>query len=267
MEKTLDGKADETLDMCAVTGVAIHVEEALRDEIKRGDEAAVEIESDERVEINATGLDEQSSKLIVDSEAAVGKENSIQSVTSSCKLPVSLNVEDTSKTIEAAIPEFYLPLSLSRMYGKKSRKKKGHKQACSSRGFGELVSKSCSRERDSTTKILGHRSSAALACVKSTHKLDMEYTTVIEPYDYATAKRNLAVEKSLASQHEKLATGTAVLQGAKRTCKPKSENHSTADTSFDPLRRMRSELKVQDLRPGKRRQVFPQSGNRTGTFW
>ncbi|KAG0578426.1 hypothetical protein KC19_4G021800 [Ceratodon purpureus] len=95
--------------------------------------------------------------------------------------------------------------------------------------------------------------------------------TVFQPFDYDTARREIGLGENLVSRKEDSETGRG--RGRGRPVNPNKRQKQVAPPStngpvqpFDPLRRARQEPRPEGIPAAKRRQVFPQTGNRTASF-
>ncbi|MCO5577591.1 hypothetical protein L7F22_031422 [Adiantum nelumboides] len=91
------------------------------------------------------------------------------------------------------------------------------------------------------------------------HKNQMqEGIASVTPFDYEAAKKNMNLFRGL---------GGTIKQGEVSSSANFKEGNRRESTEriFDPQRGVK-EFKPEGIPPGKRRQVFPQSGNRTGVF-
>lgn len=94
---------------------------------------------------------------------------------------------------------------------------------------------------------------------------------VFQPFDYDAARREIGLGENLVSRKEDSETGRG--RGRGRPVNPNKRQKQVAPPStngpvqpFDPLRRVRQEPRPVGIPAAKRRQVFPQTGNRTASF-
>lgn len=94
---------------------------------------------------------------------------------------------------------------------------------------------------------------------------------VFQPFDYDSARRDIGLGENLVSRKEDSETGRG--RGRGRPVNPNKRQKQVAPPStngpvqpFDPLRRARQEPRPEGIPAAKRRQVFPQTGNRTASF-
>lgn len=80
------------------------------------------------------------------------------------------------------------------------------------------------------------------------------------PFDYEAAKQALGVGAQLSRNR------SDDLPHGRLSGKRKQTVRKVAPSGFDPYRKGMTEPKPEGIRPGNRRQVFPQSGNRSMTF-
>jgi len=94
---------------------------------------------------------------------------------------------------------------------------------------------------------------------------------VFHPFDYEAARREAGLGENLISRKEDSDSGRG--RGRGRHVNPNKRQKQLAPPStggpvqpFDPLRRVRQEPRPDGIPAAKRRQVFPQTGNRTASF-
>lgn len=94
---------------------------------------------------------------------------------------------------------------------------------------------------------------------------------VFRPFDYEAARREAGLGENLVSRKEDNESGRG--RGRGRPVNPNKRQKQVAPPStggpvqaFDPLRRVRQEPRPEGIPAAKRRQVFPQTGNRTASF-
>jgi len=92
-----------------------------------------------------------------------------------------------------------------------------------------------------------------------------------QPFDYEVARREAGLGENLVSRKEDSESGRG--RGRGRPVNPNKWQRQVAPPStggpvqpFDPLRRARQEPRPEGIPAAKRRQVFPQTGNRTAFF-
>ncbi|KAI5078454.1 hypothetical protein GOP47_0006125 [Adiantum capillus-veneris] len=82
--------------------------------------------------------------------------------------------------------------------------------------------------------------------------------TSVTPFDYAAAKKNMGLSRGHSGAVEQV-------EGSSPARFNEGSRRESTERIFDPKRSIK-EFKAEGITPGKRRQVFPQSGNRTGVF-
>lgn len=97
---------------------------------------------------------------------------------------------------------------------------------------------------------------------------DVESAVFQQPFDYEAARRDAGLGENLVSRKEDNDSGRGRGRG-----RPNKRQQQVAPPStggpvqpFDPLRRSRQEPRPDGIPAAKRRQVFPQTGNRTASF-
>lgn len=97
--------------------------------------------------------------------------------------------------------------------------------------------------------------------------------SLVSPFDYGAARRELGLEGNLTSKIEDSNSqrgrgrGRGFVNPNKRQKQvPPPKSASGTREAFDPLRRVRQEPRPEGIPAAKRRQVFPQTGNRSASF-
>lgn len=103
------------------------------------------------------------------------------------------------------------------------------------------------------------------------HKGVTDGEVIFEPFDYSAARREMGLEGKLSSREQDnqkpKGRGRGMMNPPKRQRQaPPPRSAIGTKEAFDPLRRVRQEPRPEGIPAAKRRQVFPQTGNRTATF-
>ena len=145
---------------------------------------------------------------------------------------VSTMVEKQIDTSSNSDSEPRLPLSVSQRY-----------RAQSARSESKF-----SNDQPSEVKQLSQ-----LPCKKA---MTENHVVAVTPFDYTAAKEKMGYLRELHdNKRDKRVKQTST----------ESQTDSSSKAIFDPNRRVDG-FKPEGITPGKRRQVFPQTGNRTGVF-
>ena len=103
--------------------------------------------------------------------------------------------------------------------------------------------------------------------------VNKEEVSLVSPFDYGAARRELGLEGNLTSKTEDSNSqrgrgrGRGFVNPNKRQKQvPPPRSASGTREAFDPLRRVRQEPRPEGIPAAKRRQVFPQTGNRSASF-
>ncbi|CAM6101531.1 unnamed protein product [Calypogeia fissa] len=161
-----------------------------------------------------------------------------------------------------------IPISISEMHRNSQRRKKGrsHSEASFNRGnsevpagdFGSGASRSGNKKRKQDHSLVNDGVDKRMA---STDNM-----VGFSSFNYREARDVLGLDNLFTEQAEdRQGTGR---RGRGRGSKKDSKRPGIplSKTAFDPLRRTREEPRPEGIKPGQRRQVFPQSGNRTAVF-
>eukprot|EP00250_Pteridium_aquilinum_P001753 c11971_g1_i1 orf=139-3204(+) len=169
-------------------------------------------------------------------------------------------VNEPADTSDAKSLEPELPLSLSQKFRPFQNRREGMQ---SDRQFTQSrMNNANGLENEGPNLGQGSYAPSFSQLANQNHSDGMPLFT---PFDYAAAKQNMGFLRGAGEAR----VGTEEppsTAGSMRFHQGSSKNHMGSNQRiFDPHRRVK-DFKPEGISPGKRRQVFPQSGNRTGVF-
>lgn len=164
--------------------------------------------------------------------------------------------EEPPGTCDAGKLESELPLSISQKYWPSHHRREGMQSEPQGSQLGTRKANHLEHELRHQSRLFSHK--------KHMSQSHDEGSISVTPFDYAAAKKKMGSFRGFKEATE----------GIEGPNTPKSKlskqgsrgNHIGGnETIFDPSGRIK-EFKPEGISPGKRRQVFPQTGNRTGVF-
>lgn len=182
------------------------------------------------------------------------------------QLSSDFTLDETSEIGEVKRMASELPLSISEKYRKSHQCREGW-------GSSALVSSSTMSNVSAELSgycTLGMSNAHALKhdVMKKKHatfgggeELNSEQKSIdTKPFDYGAARKTMGCFGGWTDSNDGI-EGPALWKSRRS----KQIRSGSEETSFDPLRKVK-EFKPEGINPGKRRQVFPHTGNRTGVF-
>lgn len=195
--------------------------------------------------------------------------------------PVENNVKDKhTRLTSRGDGELPLPLSELRRRPKKQKRVRSPSDTSASLQEGSTNSRRVLHADNGKGKFEHHhvknhkRKDADVdGRAEAKSNVNKDEMSLVSPFDYGAARRELGLEGNLTSKTEDsnsqrgCGRGRGFVNPNKRPKQvPPPRSASGTREAFDPLRRVRQEPRPEGIPAAKRRQVFPQTGNRSASF-